>query len=185
MVEDAYWKIVRKLLFSNGIEGVIAGPKAIEIHLRDLSIPDILIVYTTDTNAVWNISDRHKVVVKTAKTGEKTGRGNAYSVFRKMSETVEVGGVRLRVAGIEHALLDALITHKGIAKASGEHSVKKAVSKYSKTVDREKLGKLVSCKYLTAVNRLRTIARDSGKTDLYEKPLEVVKFEGGNCFVSS
>jgi hypothetical protein len=74
MVEDAYWQIVRKMLASKGVEGIIAGPKAIEILLRDLSIPDILIVYTKDTNAVWNISDRHTLVLKTVKTGEKTGR---------------------------------------------------------------------------------------------------------------
>jgi hypothetical protein len=184
IVEDAYWKIVRKVLAEKAGEGVIAGPKALEIRLRDLSIPDTLIVYTKETNAIVRISDRHTLVLKTAKTGEKSGRKNAYVVFRKMSEAVLVDGVRLRVAGIEHAFLDALTTHKGLSPDDAEHSVRKAVAKFAKAVDRERLGALVACKYLRAVNRLRAIAKESGQAALYEKALDVVKIEGGNCFVS-
>lgn len=60
----------------------------------------------------------------------------------------------------------------------------KFLSKYPKALRREELGKLVSFKYLKAVNRLREIARDKRYSDAYEKALDVVKREGGNCFVT-
>lgn len=62
--------------------------------------------------------------------------------------------------------------------------VTKFLSKYPKALRREALGKLVSFKYLKAVNRLREIARDKRYADAYEKALDVVKREGGNCFVT-
>lgn len=91
--------------------------------------------------------------------------------------------MKFKTAGIEHAVLDSLIVHKGISEVD-DRAVAKFLSKYAKAVRRDALGKLVECKYLTAVNRLREIARDRGMEDLYQKALDVVKREGGNCFVT-
>ncbi|MDQ1344102.1 MAG: hypothetical protein QG650_822 [Patescibacteria group bacterium] len=182
-VEDAYWKIVKKLITKNcGANYVVAGSKALEIRMRDLSIPDTLIVYTKDLTSVLTVSERHRVVFQMAKTGAKTGRNNAFPVFAEFAETFEIDGLKFKIAGIEHAILDALIVHK--RTPADTYAVTKFVSKYSKAVRRDALGKLVACKYLTAINRLREIARDKGDSVLYEKALDVVKREGGNCFVS-
>lgn len=183
-VESSYWKIVKKLITKNcGSDYVLAGPKSLEIRMRDLSIPDTLIVYTKDYSGILTVSDRHKVVFKTAKTGAKTGRTNAFPYFSRLAETVDIEGTKFKTAGIEHAILDTLTVHKGIS-TTDEYVVSKFLSKYPKTLDRDVLGKLVSCKYLTAVNRLREIARDKRYADAYEKALDVVKREGGNCFVT-
>lgn len=151
--------------------------------MRDLSIPNTLIVYTKDYDASVVVSSRHTVVFKTVKSGAKTGRTNAYPVFSKFSETVEIEGTKFKIAGMEHAVLDSLIVHKGMPDTD-VRMVEKFLSKYSKTLRRENLGELVSFKYLTAVNRLREISRDRGDTATYEKALDVVKREGGNCFVT-
>lgn len=181
LVEDSYWKIAKKLVSARAGEGILAGPKAIECWMRDFSIPDTLIVYTPSTSATLKVSDRYAIVLKTAKTGEKTGRKNAFPLFKKLSEPMEIEGVRFRIAGIEHAMLDALITHKG-HDGIAEASVRKAVSKYGKAVRRDALGTLVACKYLRGINRLRAIAKDMGATAVYEKALDAVKVEGGGCF---
>lgn len=96
---------------------------------------------------------------------------------------MEIDGAKFRVACGEHAVLDTLTVHKGISETD-EYAVVKYLSKYSKTIRRDVLGELVSCKYLIAVNRLREIARDKEYPSLYEKALDVVKREGGNCFVT-
>lgn len=183
-VEDAYWKIVKKLVTKKcGSEYVLGGPKSLEIRMRDFSIPDTLIVYTRNFRGNVTVSDRHSVVFKPAKTGAKTGRSNAFPIFFGFSESVPVDGEKFRIAGIEHALLDTLTVHKGIGETD-EYVVNKFLSKYAKAVRREALGKLVSAKYLTAINRLRAISKERGFRDLYEKALDVVKREGGGCFVS-
>lgn len=184
MVEDAYWKIAKKLVSKNcGSEYVVAGPKSLEIRMRDFSIPYILIVYTKNYDATLLVTDANKIVFKTAKTGLKTGRANAFPIFAKFSETFVVENLQWKIASVEHAILDSLTIHKGIPKID-EYAVIKFLSKYAKSVDRERLGRLVSCKYLTAVNRLREIARDRGIASVYEKALDVVKREGGNCFLT-
>lgn len=106
--------------------------------MRDLSIPDTLIVYTKDFSASVVVSERHRVVFKTAKTGAKTGRGNAYPVFSEFAETFEIDGLKFKTAGIEHAVLDSLIVHKGISETD-ERTVAKFLSKYAKAVRRDAL----------------------------------------------
>ncbi len=184
MVEDAYWKIAKKLVSKNCGSGyVLAGPKSLEIRMRDFSIPNTLIVYTKNYDATLLVTDRNRIVFKTAKTGSKTGRTNAFPVFAKFSETFVVEGIKWKVASVEQALLDSLTVHKGVSEID-EYAVSKFLSKYAKSVDRDRLGRLVSCKYLTAVNRLREISRNKGFTSVYEKALDVVKREGGNCFIT-
>lgn len=72
---------------------------------------------------------------------------------------MEIEGVKFKVASCEQAVLDTLTVHKGIGEPD-EYAVAKYLSKYGKTIDRDVLGELVSCKYLQAANRLREIARD-------------------------
>lgn len=151
--------------------------------MRDLSIPNILIVYTKDYSGILAVTQSNKVVFKTSKTGSKTGRSSAFPVFSKHAETLEIEGVKFKAACIEQAVLDTLTVHKGIGEAD-EYAVSKFLSKYAKTIDRDVLGDLVSCKYLTAANRLREISRGKGHSGLYEKTLDVIKREGGNCFVT-
>lgn len=183
-VEGAYWRIAKKIITRKcGSNYLIAGPKSLEIRMRDFSIPSTLIVYTKDCDSTVTVSERHKLVFKTAKTGSKTGRNNAFPFFSEFSETFEIDGLKFKTAGIEHAVLDSLIVHKGISETD-TYVVTKFLSRFSKAVRREALGKLVSCKYLTAVNRLREMARDKGDDALYQKALDVVKREGGNCFVT-
>ncbi len=152
--------------------------------MRDFSIPDTLIVYTSNTAGTVRVSDRHSIVFKTAKTGEKTGRKSAYPVFRQFSETLSVDGERVRTAGIEHAVLDSFVVHKGLGGGSNEDVVRRTLAKYRKAFRREALGTLVRFKYLRAVNRLREFAKSEGFDDVYEKALDVVKVEGGGCFGS-
>lgn len=186
LIEDAYWRIVKKIVTTRcGSSYLIGGPKSLEIRMRDLSIPDTLIVYTRHDPGTVAVADRRKIVFKTVASGGKTGRTNAFPHFAKLAETFEIDGAKFKVACAEHAVLDSLTVHKGMPEPD-EYAVMKFLSKYAKTLRREVLGTLVSFKYLKAVNRLREIARDrGGMSGLYEKALDVVKREGGNCFVSS
>ena len=106
--------------------------------MRDLSIPNTLIVYTKDYVGSVMVSDRHKLVFKTVKSGAKTGRTNAFPYFFGMSETVDVDGTKFRMAGIEHAVLDTLTVHKGISETD-EYVVTKFLKKYPKVLNRESL----------------------------------------------
>lgn len=92
-------------------------------------------------------------------------------------------GQKFRIACPELALLDTLVlrdAHTGI----DQYLVEKFLKRSSKTLSRETLGALVSLKYITAINRLRSIAQGMGNTPLYEMCVDIIKQEGGGCFVS-
>jgi hypothetical protein len=42
----------------------------------------------------------------------------------------------------------------------------------------------VRVRYITAVNRLRAIAKEAGYDQLYRDCLDVIRNEGANCFIS-
>jgi len=66
-----------------------------------------------------------------------------------------------------------------------QYLVEKFLKRSSKILRREVLGKLVSLKYITAINRLRSIAKDMNNMPVYEMCIDIIKCEGGGCFVSS
>jgi hypothetical protein len=84
--------------------------------------------------------------------------------------------------GIEASLLDALSlrTHdRGIEEAS----VSRFLRIHAAHLDRAVLGELTRSRYIRAMNRLRVLARDLGHDALYRATLEIIRDEGGGCYV--
>lgn len=99
------------------------------------------------------------------------------------TKTIEIDEIILRIANEELALLDALLIHKS-EEGINTYLLEKFVKKFSKTLKREILGQLVSLKYLTAINRLRVLAKKLKEDSLYGQCLDIIRQEGANCFVS-
>ena len=78
--------------------------------------------------------------------------------------------------GLESALLDALTIHDH-EEGIGETLVLKFLKRYESRLERGNLGILVSVRYIRAMNRLRTIAKNHGYPRLYEIALDVIKKE--------
>lgn len=184
ITEDRYWKIVKKIL-SREVHGeyFISGNKALEILMKDYSAPKKLLVSGQDATRNLQISPSYSLSIRPITSGKKTGNNNVYPLFKKYTDPLEIDGEKLRIACPELALLDTLLlrdTDNGI----DQYLIEKFLKRSSKILRREVLGKLVSMKYITAINRLRSIAKDMKNIPLYETCIDIIKQEGGGCFVS-
>lgn len=151
--------------------------------MKDYSAPKKLLISGQEKTKNLQISDTYSLSIRPITSGKKTGNKNIYTLLSKYTDSLEIDGQKLRIACPELALLDTLLlrdTDNGI----DQYLVEKFLKRSSKILRREVLGKLVSLKYITAINRLRSIAKDTGNTPIYEMCIDIIKQEGGGCFVS-
>lgn len=184
IVDEHYWDIVRTIITSEvGKDYIIWGEKSLELLMMDYSLPEELIIYTRDTAKKVLLSPKHTIVFRTMITGEKTSRVNAYGILKKQSTTIDIKKQSFSVLGHEAALLDTLTIHDQ-SEGIGESLVLKFLKRYESRLERGNFGILVSIRYIRAMNRLRSMAKDHGYARLYEIALDVIKKEWGWCFVT-
>lgn len=185
IIEDRYWRIVKKILAreANG-EYFISGNKALEILMKDYGAPKKLLVTWKEATKNLQISPSYSLSIRPITSGKKTLSQNIYPLLRKYSDSIEIDGESLRIACPELALLDTLLlrdTENGI----DQYLVEKFLKRSSKLLRREVLGKLVSMKYITSINRLRSIAKDMKNMQVYDMCIDIIKREGGGCFITN
>lgn len=90
LIEQYYWEIVQAFIRREvRSEYIIAGPKALEFHIGDMSTPSVLIVYTKSTNKTLKISTRHKIIFKTIEAGKRVS-GNFFPKLMKFTTKREL-----------------------------------------------------------------------------------------------
>lgn len=181
--DSLYWDIVEKLIVLNTPSGwIIGGEKALEIHLQNYSIPDTLIIYTRDTQLRVKLKNGREIHFRTLISGEKTWWKNLYRILLEQSD-IFVQNTKLHFLSLEPALLDALSLRRhdsGIEEAN----ILRFLKNFHTKLSREKLWILVRYRYIRALNRLRSLSRDGGYDDLYKKTLDVIRDEGGGCYLN-
>lgn len=184
IIEESYWKIAKKIL-SRETRGeyFISGNKALEILMKDYGAPKKLIASGQESTRNLSISASYSLSIRPITSGKKTGNKNIYTFLKKYTDTIEIDGSRIRIACPELALLDTLLM-RDADNGIDQYLIEKFLKKSSKILRREVLGKLVSVKYITAINRLRSIAKDMKNKAVYEMCVEIIKQEGGGCFLS-
>jgi hypothetical protein len=91
---------------------IIASEKSAEIHLKDYSLPDILILYTRTTEKRINLGEGRVVHFRILQSGEKKGYKSMYPLLARTSEKVVIDGVLLHILSIPASLLDMLMQHR-------------------------------------------------------------------------
>ncbi len=181
--DEDYWAIIEKLVYIYSPSGgVVGGEKALELHLQNYSIPEILIIYTRDTNKRIRLSDAREVHFRTLVSWEKTGKKNLYRILFDTKNTLPEYR-KISFLSLEWSLLDALSLKKheiGIE----EGNILRFLKSFHSMLSRDTLGNLVKYRYIRAMNRLRAITRDNGYEDLYKKTLEIIRDEGWGCYVN-
>ncbi|MBP9780050.1 hypothetical protein KBD33_05520 [Candidatus Gracilibacteria bacterium] len=181
--DQDYWTIIEKLIGVHSPSGgIVGGEKALEIHLQNYSTPDILIIYTRDTQLRVSLKNGREIHFRTLISGEKTGGKN---LFRLLSDESIVfkENKKIQILSVESALLDALSLRRHDAGIE-ESNILKFLKLYHMRLSREKLGILVRYRYIRALNRLRSLSRDNGYTELYQKTLDIIRDEGGGCYLN-
>ena len=178
-----YWEIIQKLIVIHAPGGaIIGGEKALELHLRDFGIPEVLILYTRNTNLRITLSDGKLIHFRTLVSWEKTRKKNLFTIISGNQESLsEIDHIAL--PSREFALLEAL-TIRRHDEWVWEYNVIRFLKRYESEIDQIFLAKLVSLRYIRAINRLRSLAKAQGFSRIYQVCLEIIKKEGGGCFVS-
>ena len=182
-IEQFYWQIISLLIKSHAPSGaIIAHEKAMEIHLRNYEIPSRLVLYTRDTDKRLRVGN-YDIHFRTLRTGEKSGVKNMYRILSDMSEEGSIEWEKLRYLGLEASLLDvaSLRIHDiGVA----EDLILRFLRKYGGRLSRTHLGELVQYRYIRAINRIRSLSKTHGFSGLYEDCLDIIKKEGGGCYLN-
>lgn len=181
--DSHYWQIVSMLLSRYSPSGgIVTHEKSMEYHLHNYEIPNCLVLYTRDTDKRIRMGE-YEIHMRTLKTWEKSGTKNMYRILFDAWVEGEVNGVRFRFLSLEASLLDVAslrIHESGIA----EDLILRFLSKYSKKLSREKLWELVKYRYIRAINRIRSLAKSHGYTEIYMMCLDIIKKEGGGCYLN-
>lgn len=151
--------------------------------MKDYSAPKKLLVSGQDATKNLQISDTYSLSIRPITSGKKTGNKNVYPLFKRYTDLLEIDGQKLRIACPELALLDTLLL-RDADNGIDRYLIEKFLKRSSRILRRDVLGKLVSMKYITAINRLRSIAKDMENIQVYEMCIDIIKQEGGGCFVS-
>lgn len=182
-IDQRYWDIVEKLITLHTPSGwIIWWEKALEIHLQNYSIPDILIVYTRDTQLRITLKNGREIHFRTLVSGEKTLWMNLYRILYDQSE-IFTQHKKLTILWYEPALLDALSLRRHDTGIE-ESNILRFLKSFHTKLSREKLWILVRYRYIRALNRLRKLTKDNGYNELYQKTLDIIRDEGGGCYLN-
>lgn len=180
---ECYWHIISKLISLHAPSGgVIWWEKALELHLSNYSLPDILIIYTRDTAMRIKLIDGREVHMRTLVSGPKTGKKNLWRTLVDNAITVEIPE-KIQICGRELALLEALSLRRHDAGIE-EANIARFLRSFASLLDRDILGNLTRLRYIRPLNRLRVLARDLGYMSLYAMTLEIIRDEGGGCYLN-
>ncbi len=106
-----------------------------------------------------------------------------YRILHDMSMEGEIDGAKLRFLSLESSLLDvaSLRIHDTWV---AEDLILRFLRKYETKLSRDLLGELVRYRYIRAMNRIRKITKEHGFTRIYEMSLDIIRREGGGCYLN-
>lgn len=182
-IDNLYWQMIALLIKIHAPSGaIIAHEKSMEYHLRDYSLPDRLVLYTRDTDKRIQIG-KYDIHFRTLQSGEKSWNKNMYRILHDTSIEGEIDGAKLRFLSLESSLLDvaSLRIHDTWV---AEDLILRFLRKYETKLSRDLLGELVRYRYIRAMNRIRKIAKEHGFARIYEMSLDIIRREGGGCYLN-
>ena len=182
-IHTLYWKIIWKLIKIHAPSGgVIGWEKAIELHLQNYSIPDILIIYTRDLSLRIKLSDNREVHFRTLVSGEKTWKKSLWRLIVKNSIILKYP-FEIDYCSKELALMEALSLRRHDVGISDTY-IHQFLKLFHSKIDREVLWNLARYRYIRPMNRLRVISKNLGYTDIYNMTLEIIRDEWGGCYLN-
>ncbi len=182
-MDDDYWNIIEKIIVLYSPSwGIIGWEKALELHLQNYSITDILIIYTRDTAQRIKLRSGREIHFRTLVSWEKTGGKNLYRILMEGVSTFSQNK-KLQFLSPEWAILDALSLRRHDVGVE-ESNILRFLKSHHTKLSRALLGNLVRYRYIRAINRLRVLARDNGYDELYQKTLDIIRDEGGGCYLN-
>lgn len=184
IIDNNYWKIIKKIIIDETAwDYIIWWDKSLEVHLKDYSIHNTLIVYTKNINKTIGISWNLRVKFIILKAWKKNSNKYNFNYLHKFSQKTSINGIDFCIAWEEFSILDSLIINN-IKNWIDNYQIAKFLKKYSNYLDRDILWALVKYRYISSINRLRIISKNNDNVYLYKICLDIIKKEWANCFLT-
>ncbi len=176
LIEKYYLKLLKKYITHFvWSDYFISGNKAVEIHLKDYSVPKKVRIVNRTLDKKVKVGD-YEIIFKTISWSEKWKKVNLFSKFSKFIDVKQIEGIDFKISNLELALLQsALVTDN--EEGIDINLLTKTIKKYSKYFKKETFEELARFKFIMSFNRLKEIAKFIDK-NLYEVFLDIVKKNG-------
>lgn len=172
LIEKYYYGFVKKYITQYvWSEYFISGKKALEVHMKNYSIPERLVVVNRKLNKkvlLW----QYQIQFKTIGNSQK----NLYQSFSKLTKSVPLEGINFKISNLELALVESCMISDESEWISLD-LISKSLKKYGKFLDKEHFYTIGELKYIMAFNRLKELSKPID-TKLYEIFLDVIKKNG-------
>ncbi len=169
LIEKYYFEFCKKIINKEVWgEYFISGKKALEIHHKNYTIPQKLIVVNRKLNKkimIWN----YQIIFKTITWNKK----NLYSALSNFVKNVVVEQINFKVSSLELSLVESALIEDTFEWVSVD-LISKTLKKYSKFFDKEIFYKIGKLKYIMAFNRLKELSKNID-IKLYEVFLDIIK----------
>lgn len=175
LIDKYYIKLLKRYIsLYVGANYYIWWKKALEIHLKDYSIPEKITIINRSLDKKILVGN-YSIVFKTVSWKENGKKINLYTKLQPFTELSNIDGKDFRIAQIELALLEAAMISDG--EWVNINILNKTIKKYSKFLKKEHFEILWKYKFIMPMNRLKEISKPIDK-DLYRVFLEIIKQNG-------
>ena len=173
LMEKYFLQLFKKyIIFYVWNQYLITWTKALEIHMKNYSIPEKITVITRNLDKkikVWN----YEIIFKTISGKNQWKRINLFSKLYENTSKKIIEWLELKVTSIEHALLETALMQENYAGVSVD-ILTKAIKKYSSIFHNETFEDLGKYKYIMSFNRLKEISKTIDK-DFAQLCLKIIK----------
>lgn len=177
LLEKYYLKLLKKyIIHFVWSEYYISWKKALEFHLKDMSIPQKISIVNRKLNKRVKVG-KYEIIFKTVSGKEWNKKINLYSKLIEFTKEIYLDNIPFKASALELALVESAIIWVG-ENAVDIDLLNRAIKRYSKVLKTSTLETLGSYKFIMAFNRLKELSK-SIDDDLYKLCLEIVKKNGG------
>jgi hypothetical protein len=177
LMEKYYlWLVKKYIRYYVWNQYFLSGKKSLEIHMKDFSIPEKLVIITRNLDKkikVWN----YEIIFKTISGKSEWRKINLFSKLYPMYIMKNIEWIDLKIAWLEHALLETALMQENYEWVSLTLLVK-AIKKYGTILDYETLSEIWKYKYIMSFNRIKEISKPLD-SKLSQLCLDVIKQNWG------
>lgn len=178
LIDKYYLKLLKKYISSLvWSHYFLSWRKALEIHMKNYSVADRVVVINKDVNKkifVWD----YLIIFKTISWKDLYSKKklNLYSKFSEFTTVKNIESIDFKISSLEQSLVESAIL-SDIEEWISLELLSKAIKKYKWVLDPHVFYELWKYKYIMSFNRLKEIAKPLDD-QLYMIFLDVIKKNG-------
>lgn len=177
LMEKYFLQLLKKyIIFYVWNQYLITWTKALEIHMKNYSIPEKITVITRNLDKkikVWS----YEIIFKTISGRYQWKKINLFSKLYDNAIKKSLESVEIKITSIEHSLLETALMQENYAGISVD-ILTKAIKKYSSIFNDEIFEELGKYKYIMSFNRLKEISKTIDK-NFAQLCLKIIKQNWG------